>query len=78
MLIPPDNKLVIVSKPLMFKYGKMQKVIPSQLVCGSCGMCLDCTLPGVQVTAGLGLFCAQNHLSDCGDSNPCSKRPAGP
>ena len=47
-------------KSLMIKYSysRMQKEIPSQLVCGSCGACLDCTLPGVQVTAGLGLFSA--------------------
>ena len=43
-------------KSLMFKYGGMQRKIPSWLVCDSCGTCLDCTLLGVQVTAGLGFF----------------------
>ena len=42
----------------MIKYGRMQREIPSELVCGSCGACLDCMLPGVQVTAGLGFFSA--------------------
>ena len=41
----------------MFKYGRMQKKIPPQLVCDSHSTCLDCMLPGVQVTAGLG-FCS--------------------
>ena len=31
----------------------MQKKIPSQFVCSSCGACLECVLPGVQVTTGL-------------------------
>ena len=45
-------------KSLMCKYGRMQKKISPRLVCGSHGACLDCMLPGVQVTAGLGFFCA--------------------
>ena len=53
----------------MFKYGRMQKKIPSWLVHGSCGACLDCMLSGAQVTAGLGFFLCSNHLSDCEDSN---------
>ena len=44
-------------KSLIFKYGRMQKKIPSRLVCGSHGTCLDCMLPGVQVTTGLE-FCS--------------------
>ena len=40
----------------MFKYGRMQRKIPSRLVCGSRDACLDCVLPGVQVTFGLGFF----------------------
>ena len=48
-------------KSLMFKYGRMQKKI---LVCGSHGACLDCMLPGVQVTAGLGFFLCSSHLCD--------------
>ena len=31
-------------KSLMFKYRRMQRKIPSRLVYGSCGTCLDCTL----------------------------------
>ena len=40
----------------MFKYSRMQKKIPSRLVCGSRGAYLVNMFPGVQVTAGLGLF----------------------
>ena len=57
----------------MFKYGRMQKKILLQLVCGSHGACLDSMLPGVQVTAGLEFF------SDI--VTPCFNRPcpfAGP
>ena len=43
-------------KSLMFKYGRMQNKISPWLVCGSHGTCLDCMLPGVQVTTGLGFF----------------------
>ena len=38
----------------MFKYSRIQKKIPPQLVCGSHGTYLDCMLPGVHVTTGLG------------------------
>ena len=43
----------------------------ARLVCGSHGACLDCMLPGVQVTAGLGLFlCVQVvYLSDSEDND---------
>ena len=44
-------------KSLMFKYGRMQKKTVSWLACGSLGAWLDCMLPGVQVTTGLGFFC---------------------
>ena len=40
-------------KSLMFKYGRTQRKIPSRLVCGSHGTCLDCTLFGVH------FFCVQ-------------------
>ena len=53
----------------MFKYGRMQKKIPPQLVCGSHGACLDSMLPGVQVTAGLGFFLRSSRLSDSEDSD---------
>ena len=43
-------------KSLIFKYGRMQRKISPQLVCDSHGACLDCMLPGVQVTAGLKFF----------------------
>ena len=51
-------------KSLMFKYGRMQKKISLWLVCGSHGACLDCMLPGVQVTAGLRFFLCSSHLCD--------------
>ena len=53
----------------MFKYGRIQKKVPPQLVCGSHGACLDCMLPGVEVTAGLGFFLCSSHLSDSEDSD---------
>ena len=31
------------------------------------GACLDCMLPGVQVTAGLGFFLRSSHLCDSED-----------
>ena len=52
----------------MFKYGEMQQIMPSQLVCGSVGTCLGCMLPGVQVTAGLGFFLRSSPLCDNEDS----------
>ena len=54
---------MIVIMVAMFKYGRMQERIPSRLVCGFCAMCLDCTLPEVEVTAGLGFFLRSCHLS---------------
>ena len=51
----------------MFKCGRIQKKVPPQLVCGSHGACLDSTLPGVQVTAGLGFFLCSSRLSDSED-----------
>ena len=41
----------------MLKCGRMQNKILSNLVCSSHGACLDCMLPGAQVTTGLG-FCS--------------------
>ena len=52
-----------------FKYGRMQKKISPWLVCGSPGTCLDCMLPGVQVTAGLGCFLFSSYLCDSEDSD---------
>ena len=43
----------------MFKRSRMQKKVPSQLVCGSHGAFLDCMLAGVEVTTGLRFFCIQ-------------------
>ena len=51
----------------MFKYGRMQKKISPQLVCGSHGACLDCMLPGVQIASRLGFFLHSSHLCDNGD-----------
>ena len=49
-------------KSLMFKYSRMQRKIPSQLVCGSCGMCLDSTLLGVQVTTVWDFFLCSSYI----------------
>ena len=62
-------KFLDFEKSLMFKYGRTQRKIPSQLVCASHGACLDCVLPGVQVTAGLGFFLCSSHLSYNEDSD---------
>ena len=51
-------------KSLIFKYGRMQKKISSQLVSGSHGTSLECMLPGVELTAGLGIFLCSSHLCD--------------
>ena len=48
-------------------YVRMQKKFPFRLVCGFRGACLDCMLPGIQVTAGLGFFLYSSHLSDSED-----------
>ena len=53
----------------MFKYGRKERKLPFRLVCGSHGACLDCMLPGVQVTAGLGFFLCSSHLSESEDSD---------
>ena len=52
----------------MFKYGRMQKKVPSWLVCGSRGTCLGGTLLGVHVTTGLGFFLHLSHLVHTEDS----------
>ena len=48
------------------------KKVPSQLVCGYHGACLDCMLLGVQVTDGLGFFLRSmaSHLVDNEDIDP--------
>ena len=46
----------------MFKYCRMEREIPSRLVCGSHGAHLDSTLFEVQVTAGQGFFLHSSHL----------------
>ena len=43
-------------KEPMFKYSRMQRKIPSCLVCGSPGAHIDCTLFRVQVTTGWDFF----------------------
>ena len=60
-----EQKAVIFNheKSLMLKYSRMQRKVPSRLVCGSRSMCLDCTLLGVQVTTGLGFFLRSGHLT---------------
>ena len=58
-----ENQTLNHKKSLMFKYGRMQRKIPSRLLCGSHGAYLDCMLPGVQVTTGL------LHLSVSEDSD---------
>ena len=42
----------------------------SWLACGSCGTCLNCMLPRVQITTGLGFFLHLSHLSDGEDMTP--------
>ena len=60
----------------MFKYGKMQRKIPSWLVYDSCGTCLDHTLYGIQ--AGWDVFLYSNHLV-CEDNDSLLYRHhAGP
>ena len=58
-------------KSLIFKYGRIQRKIPSWLLCGSHGACLGCMLPGVQVTTGYwagNFFCSySSFLSDSED-----------
>ena len=54
----------------MFKYGRMKKEILFWLVCGAHGACLDCLLPGVEVTAGLGFFFCVQVIYLC-DSEDC-------
>ena len=68
----------------MFKYSRMQKKIPTRLVCGSRGACLVNMLPGVQVTAGLGYFSVFSSFSEDSDSPavygdlfPSSRVPSG-
>ena len=51
-------------KSLMFKYGRMQRKIPSQLVRGFHSVSLECMLLGVQVTTELGLFLHSHCLED--------------
>ena len=53
----------------MFKYGRMQKKVPSWLVCGSHAACLDCMLLGVRVTARLEFFLCSSCLVDSEDSD---------
>ena len=50
--------IFINKKSLMFKYGRTQRKFPPQLVCDSFGACLDCVLPGIQVTTKAGIFSA--------------------
>ena len=67
----------------MFKYGRMQKKIPSQL-CGCRGVCLDCMLPGSKLPLGWDFFLHLNCLSDSEDSDsltgllePSTQVPSG-
>ena len=53
----------------MFKYGRIQKKIASQLVCGSCDTCLNLMLPRARVTNGLGFFLHSSCLFDNEDSD---------
>ena len=53
----------------MCKYGRMQKKIPPQLVCGSRSACLDSMLPAceVQVTLGWDFYLRSSHVSEDSD-----------
>ena len=46
-------------------YRRMQRKVPSRLVCGSCSACLDSMLPGVW----LGFFLYSSRLSVSDDSD---------
>ena len=63
-------------KSPMLKYGIMYKKISSRLVCGSHDTCLDCMLPGLEVTAGLGFFCVQVIYVTVKIVPPCFNRPS--
>ena len=67
-IVKQKTNLLNNEKSLMFKYGRMQRKIPSRLGCDSRGTCLDSMLFGVQVTAGLGFFLQSSHLV-CEDSD---------
>ena len=51
----------------MCKYDRMQRNTSPWLVRSSHGACLDCMLPGVQVSTGLGFFLHPSHLYDYED-----------
>ena len=68
-IVKQKTNLLNHGKSLMFKYGRMQRKIPSRLGCGTHGMCLDSILVGVQVIAGLKFFLQSSHLV-CEDSDP--------
>ena len=55
-------------KSLMFKYGRMQRKIPPQIVCCSYGACLNCMLPEVKLPLGRD-FLAFKSLSDSENCN---------
>ena len=67
-----DNQ--VHEKSLMCKYGRVQKKISLRLMRGSHGACLDCMLPGTQVTAGLGFFLRSSHLCDNEDCDSLLKQ----
>ena len=47
----------VTQKILLFELCSIQSFLyENRFVCGSCGTCLDCMLPGVQVTTGMGFF----------------------
>ena len=57
----------------MVKYSRMQRKVPSRLVCGSYGTYLDCMLLRVQVTTGLGFFSVFRSFNLVKIVTPCSK-----
>ena len=64
-------------KSLMCNYGRMQRKVPSWLVCGSHGACLDCMLPGVQVTTRLGFLSVfKSFMLILKIATPCFNRPS--
>ena len=43
----------------MLKYGRIQKKIPTRLVCGYQDTCLDCMFPGFKSPLGWDVFSVQ-------------------
>ena len=69
LIVNKENKHFNHKKSLKFKYGRMQTKIPSWLVCGSRGACLDCMFSGVKLPQGWDFFLRSSHISYNEDSD---------